>query len=70
MSQPGRGAGVFSDFENTNDRIPTHRAGIALYQWKPETQFLFGASYLGRKDLPWFPILGVIYVPDGGSATS
>jgi len=64
MSQLTVAPGVFSDFENTSDGFRLTARAFALYQWKPDTQFLFGASYLGRKDLPWFPILGVIYVPN------
>lgn len=55
--------GVFSDFENTSDGFRLTGRAIALYRWNPQTQLLFGASYLGRDDLPWVPALGVIYVP-------
>jgi len=58
------GPGVFSDFENTHDAFRLTGRAVAIHQWTPETQLIFGASYLGRKDVPWFPILGVIHVPN------
>ncbi len=58
------GPGVFSDFENTNDAFRLTGRAVALHQWTPETMFVFGASYLGRKDVPWFPVLGIIHVPN------
>jgi hypothetical protein len=55
--------GIFSDFENTNDAFRLTGRLLAMYQWRPETQLIFGAVYLGRDDLPWVPAVGVMYVP-------
>ena len=56
--------GVFSDFNNTDGAFRLAGRAVAIHQWRPETQLVFGVSYLGRKDVPWVPAVGVIHVPN------
>jgi hypothetical protein len=59
--------GYYSDFENVGDDAfrPTGRA-IAMYEWSPTIQLLFGAVYLNREDVSVLPAAGLIYQPCDG----
>lgn len=57
---------VFSDFEAGGSAAArvTGR-GIGFYTWSQQTQLVFGLVFLGRKDVPLLPVIGVIHIPRG-----
>lgn len=58
------GAAFASDLNNTSSEAWQIRGGLfAVYDWRPEVQFLFGAVATGREDLPVLPGLGVLWRP-------
>lgn len=51
--------GVFSDFEDSardGIRFPSHAVG--MYHFNPDLDFVFGADYIDRDDLPLLPVVG------------
>ncbi len=60
----GVAPGVHSDFEKSNDdaiRIPARILGV--WDWRPDTQLIFGVLYLARDDVNFLPAAGVIWTP-------
>ena len=56
--------GIYSDFDTDSDeefRL-TGRA-VAIYDWSPWTQVLFGVGKFDREDVDFLPIAGMIYTP-------
>jgi len=51
--------GVFSDFEDSAKdgiRFPSHAVG--MFHFNPDLDFVFGADYIDRDDLPLLPVFG------------
>ncbi|MHC4401972.1 MAG: hypothetical protein ACYTG0_20060 [Planctomycetota bacterium] len=56
--------GLFSDFEQSNDkalRFPGHAVGV--FDWTETLKLAFGVSYLDRDDVGILPLGGVIWIP-------
>ena len=61
----GVSPGVHSDFEESSDqaiRVPARILGV--WDWRPETQVIFGVLYLARDDVNFLPAGGVIWTPN------
>jgi hypothetical protein len=56
--------GVASDFEATNNAFRIFGFGVAKYQWTPTTQWMLGAAYLDRDDIPILPMAGFVWTPN------
>jgi hypothetical protein len=56
--------GVHADFEEVTSesiRIPARLLGI--WDWRPDTQLIFGVMYLARDDIQFLPAVGAIWTP-------
>ena len=61
----GASPGAHGDFDKSNDeafRVPARLLG--MWNWGPETQFVFGVLYLARDDINFLPAGGLIWTPD------
>jgi hypothetical protein len=56
--------GVYSDFrQRTDEAFRLTGSGVAIWDWTPDAQVLFGVAYLDRKDIGVLPVVGVIWTP-------
>lgn len=55
---------VFSDFDNSrSDAFRVTGRVVSYYSSTPTTQVVLGATYLGRRDYPVLPVVGMIWEP-------
>jgi Domain of unknown function (DUF6268) len=57
--------GYYTDFEgDTSDAFRTSAQALAIWEWQPQSQLIFGVVFLDREDIDFLPAGGLIWTPN------
>jgi hypothetical protein len=57
--------GYYTDFEGDNsDALRVTAQALAIWEWRPQSQLIFGVVYLDREDIGFLPAGGLIWTPN------
>jgi hypothetical protein len=57
--------GYYTDFEGDNsDALRVTGQALAIWEWRPQSQLIFGVVYLDREDIGFLPAGGLIWNPN------
>jgi hypothetical protein len=57
--------GYYTDFDGDNsDALRITGQALAIWEWRPQSQLIFGVVYLDRQDIGFLPAGGLIWTPN------
>jgi hypothetical protein len=57
--------GYYTDFEGDNSNaLRVTAQALAIWEWRPQSQLIFGVVYLDREDIGFLPAGGLIWTPN------